>query len=111
MPIQYEVCLSLSAKLVPEYLIWLKAHIQEMLSFDGFENAVLLDHLDPEIESETIQLIVQYRLRDTKTFETYLNTHANRMRNDGLKHFGNKVKASRRLAAVSLEFYSPTDQQ
>ena len=106
MSIQYEVCLSLSTTLRPDYLIWLKAHIQEMLTFDGFQSAVLLDQLDPEIESETIQLIVQYRLRDAKTFETYLSTHASRMRNDGLQSFGTKVQATRRLSSLIEEFGS-----
>ena len=103
MPIQYEVSLSVNSEIIPVYLKWLKAHVIEMLSFPGFENAVILDQMDPVITEEQHTLIVQYRLKDTNTFETYLQTQAKRMRKEGLERFGDKVKAVRRLSLITEE--------
>lgn len=106
MPIQYEVSLTINSEIVPEYLKWLKAHVNEMLSFPGFENAVFLDQMDPVIAEGQITVIVQYRLRDTNTFETYLQTQAKRMRKEGLERFGDKVRATRRLSIIQETMFS-----
>ena len=112
MPIQYEVSLAVNKEIVPMYLKWLKAHVIEMLSFPGFENAAILDQLDPVITEEHFSVIVQYRLKDTNTFETYLQTQAERMRKEGIERFGDKVSATRRLSYIKEELFSePTPNQ
>ena len=43
----YEVNLQVDVALRDDYLIWLRAHVREMLAFDGFIDATLADVSEP----------------------------------------------------------------
>ncbi len=94
--IVYVVDLEVDAAIVPEYLLWLRAHVREMLSLPGFECAQIFERLEPTSTTDSKAYSVHYRLRDRETFEIYLREHASRMRSAGAR-FGAQVRATREL--------------
>jgi hypothetical protein len=94
-PLVYEVTLDIDASAVTEFDAWLKEHVREMLALPGFHDARVLK---PEgAEAGTERRVVQYTLGSRAELDHYLAEHAPRMRADGVKIFGDKMKASRRV--------------
>lgn len=97
MSIIYEVTLHIDASLADGYDRWLRQHVTEMLALPGFESAVVhAVEAGPE-DAETFSRVVHYQLADRTSFDAYLRNHAQRMREEGLKRFGNRVRANRRI--------------
>ncbi len=90
--ILYEVIITVAPDTRDDYLAWLRPHMDEMLTFDGFRSADL--YFNSENENE---VTCHYRLRDMAAMETYLAGPAQRMRADGVKRFGDKMSARRRI--------------
>ena len=63
----YEVNLDADAAIVGPFDTWLRDHIADMLQFDGFLSAEILD--DPSAPPGRIRRVVQYRLRDHAALE------------------------------------------
>lgn len=101
MMIVYAVELDMEAALADEYLPWLRAHVQEMLDLPGFVNAEIFERLEPAPEPGRVGYAVHYRLHDQAAFEAYLSGHAARMREAGLRAFGDRVHARRSLLQAS----------
>lgn len=99
--IVYAVELDVDAALADEYLPWLRSHAQEMLALPGFEGAEIFERLEPAPEPGRVGYCVHYRLRDRAAFEAYLRDHAPRMREQGLRAFGERVRAHRGLLKVT----------
>jgi len=99
--IVYVIELDVDAALANEYLPWLRAHAQEMLDLPGFTGAEVFECLEPAPEPGRVGYAVHYRLRDRATFEGYLREHAGRMREQGLRAFGDRVRARRALLQAS----------
>ncbi|HET7557868.1 MAG TPA: DUF4286 family protein [Rhodanobacteraceae bacterium] len=95
--IVYIVNLDVEAGIAGEYLAWLRAHADEMLGLPGFLGAEIFERLEPAPESGRTGFSVHYRLRDREAFDAYLQEHAARMREAGLRAFGGRVRASRGL--------------
>jgi len=95
--IVYAVELDLQAGVADEYLVWLRAHVREMLTLPGFLGAEIFERLEPAPETGRVGYSVHYRLRDRSDFEAYLRQHASRMREAGLRAYGERVHASRSL--------------
>ena len=98
----YEVNLDADAAIVGPFDTWLRDHIADMLQFDGFLSAEILD--DPSAPPGRIRRVVQYRLRDAVALDDYLATHAPRMRAQGVARFGERFKAERRVLPHREEF-------
>ena len=94
-PLVYEVTLDISTDLAHEFDAWLKDHVREMLALPGFHDARILKPESPEAGSE--RRVVQYTLGSRAELDHYIAEHAPRMREDGVKRFGDKMKASRRV--------------
>ena len=94
-PLVYEVTLDIQADAAPEFDAWLKDHVAHMLALPGFHDARILkpDAAEPGTERR----VVQYTLGSRGELDQYLAEHAPRMREDGVKRFGDKMKASRRV--------------
>lgn len=90
----YEVNLEIDPSIAEAYLRWLKPHIAELLTLDGFESARLFQ---VESNSGTVDYCVHYQLRDRAVFDWYLETHASTMRQDAINRFGDRFRSSRRL--------------
>ena len=83
-------------------------------------NSALLDNFDGFLASELLTVeedvasndgsikpfTVQYRLQNRAKLESYFQDHAAAMREDGMKRFGGKFTATRRILAVSQKFSS-----
>lgn len=95
--IVYEVELTVDAQIAREYRRWLDGHVRDMLALPGFTGAEILERIDPAPPANRIVLVAQYRLADRAAFDRYLAEHAPRMREDGLRRFGGRFEATRRL--------------
>jgi hypothetical protein len=95
--IVYAVELEMESALAGEYLPWLRAHAQEMLRLPGFLGAEIFERLEPAPGPGRVGFSVHYRLQDRAASDAYLREHAARMREPGLRAFGDRVVARRGL--------------
>lgn len=101
----YEVNLTVDHDIADEYAAWLGEHIREMLALPGFESAAWLSDVDyHEEDGADPRWTIQYRLGSHDDLTRYFETHAERMRADGLERFGDGFKATRRILRVREEF-------
>ena len=102
----YEVNLEVDEKIAEQFGQWLTTHIEEMLSFDGFRSAQWLvrDRKDEGIDTDVVLWTIQYTLDGRASHTQYISTHAQRMRQDGLRLFGGSFQASRRLLQMHTSF-------
>ncbi len=98
----YEVNLEADAGIEGPFDTWLRDHIADMLQFDGFRSAEILD--DHSAPPGRIRRIVQYRLRDQSAVDDYLAKHAPQMRAAGIAKFGERFSAQRRVLPHREEF-------
>jgi hypothetical protein len=98
----YEVSLEADADIAGPFDTWLRDHIADMLQFEGFRSAEILD--DDSAPPGRIRRIVQYRLRNHEALDDYLANHAPRMRAQGVARFGNRFSAERRVLPHREEF-------
>lgn len=97
MSIIYEVTLLIDREVVREYDIWLKHHVDEMLELPGFQSAQVSVVEDNAAESARAGRVVHYRLDNRQALDEYFSRFARQMRDDGIRHFGNRFTASRRI--------------
>lgn len=92
----YEVNLTINNDIYDEYHQWLVDHIKIMLTFQGFRHAELAKEkfLDDDIKTK---LTVRYFLESEQDLNDYFNKYAQSMREDGIKRFGDKFTAFRRV--------------
>lgn len=95
--IVYVIELEVEAALASDYLSWLRAHMQELLALPGFTRAEIFERLEPAPEPGRVGYSVHYRLRDRAAFQAYLRDHAPRLRDAGLRAFGDRVHVRRGL--------------
>lgn len=88
----YEVVISVEREILDDYLDWLRPHMGQMLSYDGFLSAEMFVNSEDETE-----ITCHYRLRDMASMNAYLEGHAKEMRADGVRRFGEKFSAKRRI--------------
>jgi len=93
--IEYEVSLDVDAGIVDDYLAWLRVHVAEILELPGFTGASLLQ-VDTD-DAGRRAFCVRYRLHDRAALAAYFRDHATRMREDGIRRFGDAFRASRRI--------------
>ena len=93
----YEVNLKVENGIFDAYRVWLLEHIEQMLKFDGFSGY----NLSINTEHQGAKLLtVWYYLETMTALDDYLENHSKEMRDDGIKKFGNKFSASRRIFKV-----------
>lgn len=90
--ILYEVSIRVDESIRAGYRHWLREHMTAMLEIDGFARADLF--IDTEDETH---FVCHYRLRDMEAMDAYLAGPSKEMRADGVKRFGEKFSASRRI--------------
>jgi hypothetical protein len=99
----YEVNLEADAGIEAPFDTWLRDHIADVMQFDGFLAAEILDDTTPA-PTGRIRRTVQYRLRDQAALDAYLRDHAPRMRQQGVEKFGDRYAAARRVLSHREEF-------
>ena len=95
--IVYEVNLAVREDAYADYRAWLTIHVEEMLALPGFVGAEILEQREPAAAQGTRALTVHYRLVDEAALTHYLAEHAPRMREAGVRRFGDAFTATRRV--------------
>ncbi|WP_341501745.1 DUF4286 family protein [Gallaecimonas sp. GXIMD4217] len=94
----YEVSLKVEAAVADDFRTWLAEHVQDMLRQPGFTGAQGFERQD----GDGLELVVHYQVKDRAALEHYFQHGAAQMRGDGLRRFGDRFQASRRIL-VPLE--------
>ena len=100
----YEVNLLVDDAIDNEFEPWLRAHVEEMLGFEGFATAEILKQQPgdvPDAEAGKQYWTVLYRVVDRSSLDNYLTEHAMRMRQEGLTRFPG-LRVWRRILAPPL---------
>lgn len=100
--IVYEVNLDIRADIYAAYRAWLGEHVAEMLALPGFVSADIFERYDPAPDDGRRVLTVHYRVTDEAALARYLAEHAPRMREAGLRRFGDAFTATRRVLRPSI---------
>ena len=98
----YEVNIQVDADAAEEMAVWMKAHIREMLGFDGFASATWYFH-DPDADGRQ-QWSIHYHVAGWKHLNDYFERHAAAMRQEGVDHFGGRFSANRRVLYEREQF-------
>jgi len=101
----YEVNLSIDVDIADAYEKWLVPHMKEMLLFNGFHEATLYENKADHNASKQY-LTASYLIESENHLNSYLNNHAQTMREEGVTKFGNKFSANRRILSVKDHFKS-----
>jgi antibiotic biosynthesis monooxygenase (ABM) superfamily enzyme len=99
----YEVNLSIDGDVYPQFHLWLKKHVREMLEFPGFIQARILKPEDEQPLDKEV-LVVQYKLENREFLEQYFTDFAPKMREEGINLFKDKFSAKRRILEVQDTF-------
>jgi len=98
----YNVTLNIDKSITQEWLEWIKEHIPQVLSTGKFKEAKLTKVLVDDDESDTYS--VQYRAHSRAALDSYYAEHAERLKQDGLQRFGDKVLSFRTELEVVDEY-------
>ncbi|WP_340155577.1 DUF4286 family protein [uncultured Winogradskyella sp.] len=98
----YNVTLNIDKSIHNEWLEWIKEHIPQVLATGKFKEAKLTKVLVEDTETETYS--VQYRAHSREALESYYAEHAEGLKQDGLKRFGEKVLSFRTELEVVDEY-------
>jgi hypothetical protein len=103
----YNVTINIDESVHLEWLTWMETHIPEVLNTGKFTAAKLTEVLvDEEMGGRTYS--VQYSANTKEDIENYYKYDAERLRNEGLKKFSDKMLSFRTELKLIKEFY-PTN--
>lgn len=102
----YAVDLDAEASIEAPFDTWLRDHVADVMQSPGFLSAEILD--DPAPPEGRIRRTVQYRLRDRAALDEYLERHAPRLRESGVRLFGDRYIATPRVLAHREDFIHGT---
>ncbi|MDO5510949.1 MAG: DUF4286 family protein [Weeksellaceae bacterium] len=101
----YNVTISIHQDVEIQWLEWMKTkHIQEVLDTGCFTSARftrIRGHDDPNSSNYS----VQYMCNDNKLLKQYYEIHAPKLRDEGLKLFGDKMLTFRTELELISEFF------
>jgi hypothetical protein len=107
----YEVNLTVDEAISTEYSTWLREHIREMLTLDGFEAAAWYTRSDaidtlPESDAPTgpRHWTIHYQVESRRHLQDYVEEHAETMRQDSTDRFGDQFSAERRILEQQRTF-------
>ena len=97
--VTYEVNLHVEKEIAEQFKQWLTEHIEHILNYQGFIQATISEfNTLPDLEIDDIEcLTVSYQVDSMENLQHYLDNHAKLMRDDGIKHFGERFQAARRI--------------
>ena len=97
--IVYEVNIDVREDVFDAYRAWLSPHVAEIRALPGFIGAEIFERRDPPPAPGVRALTVWYRVADEAALQRYFTEHAPRLREDGLRRFGDAASATRRVLA------------
>jgi hypothetical protein len=92
----YEVNHDVDKKIEKEYAVWMESHIQEMLGFESID----WFNRESEDDQQMVCWSIHYHVRSMSDLQSYLDTHAEKMRADGANRFGGRYRANRRILSL-----------
>ncbi|MCK5401548.1 MAG: DUF4286 family protein [Flavobacteriaceae bacterium] len=99
----YNVTINIDESIHEDWLIWIKEHIPQVLATGKFIEAKLTRVLvEEEMDGKTYS--VQYRAKSRKDLEAYYREDAERLRQDGLTRFSDKMLAFRTELEIVDEY-------
>ena len=98
----YNVTVNIDKSISKEWLEWIKEHIPQVLATGKFKEAKLTKVLVEDEETDTYS--VQYRAHSRDALEAYYAEDAERLKQDGLKRFADKMLAIRTELEVIDEY-------
>jgi len=99
----YNVTINIDESIHDKWLTWIKEHIPQVLATGKFTEAKLTKVLVEE-EMGGTTYSVQYRAKSRKDLDSYYKQDAERLRQDGLKRFADKMLAFRTELEVIDEY-------
>lgn len=90
----YNVTSNMDATLAPIWLEWIREHIAHVLGTGLFMDARLTEVLVEEQDGSKTYSI-QYKAKSREALTLYYNTHAEKLRNEALIKFGERVLSFR----------------
>ena len=99
----YEVNLNVERNIAREYQNWLEKHINDMLTFDGFEKAMFFERKE-ESNTQIVCFTTHYHISSMDQLQDYFQNHAEKMRADGIRRFGDLFKSDRRILSLLKEY-------
>ena len=99
----YNVTLSVDDSIHDEWLTWIRSHIPEVLATGKFMEAKLTKVLVDEGTGATTYSC-QYKAKSREDLDQYYKNHADRLRQDGMKRFSDKVLAFRTELEIIDEY-------
>lgn len=102
----YNVTVNIDNSIHDEWLIWIKEHIPQVLSTGKFDKATLTKVLiDEEMGGTTYS--IQYRSYSREALEKYYKEDAERLKQEGLAKFADKMLSFRTELEI-IDEYSVT---
>lgn len=99
----YNVTSNIHASINEQWLAWIKEHIPHVLATGHFTEAKLTKVL-VEDQDGNVTYSVQYRAKSREALENYYKNDADKLRQESLKIFGEKVLAFRTELEVIDEY-------
>lgn len=99
----YNVTINIDDSVHQEWLKWIKEHIPQVLATGKFDKATLTKVLvDEEMGGQTYS--VQYRSYSREALDAYYQDDAERLRQDGMQRFADKMLAFRTELQIVDEY-------
>jgi predicted transposase YbfD/YdcC len=99
----YNVTANIEESIHEEWLIWIKEHIPQVLATGKFEKATLTKVLVEEDMGGTTYSI-QYKSYSREALDAYYREDADKLRQEGLKRFADKMLAFRTELKIIDEY-------
>lgn len=99
----YNVTLNIDESIHDEWLSWIKEHIPQVLATGKFKKAKLTKVLVEE-ELGGVTYAVQYTAFSRESLDAYYKEDAERLRQEGLKFFADKMLAFRTELEIIDEY-------
>ncbi|GGD22184.1 DUF4286 family protein [Hyunsoonleella pacifica] len=99
----YNVTVNIDESIHEEWLTWIKAHIPKVLSTGKFEKATLTRVLVEE-DMGGVTYSIQYRTYSREALDAYYRDDADRLQQEGLKKFADKMLAFRTELQIIDEY-------
>ena len=91
----YEVNIKIPYAIFDSYIVWLKNHIKEMLTIDGFVKNKI--YIDQSKNKNNAYVCVHYYIKSVKYYDLYIKNKSAKMRNVSNKNFNDKIEINRRV--------------
>lgn len=100
----YNVTLHIEDSIHQQWLKWIKKHIPQVLSTGKFTEARFTKVLVDDDDEKGTTYSIQYKAISRKHLDDYLNNHADPLKKEGIKKFGDKMLTFRTELEIMDEF-------